>query len=279
LTPAALSPELRRALRLAAATLLVAAVYWLNQHTRPEIRLGILYFVPVLVVTWSDGLIWGVAFAAVTTLLRYVLALDQMPLDTPTPVRLTNEAAYLIVLAVAMTGLAKLQRTQSLLELLATHDLLTGTLNARSFTERLSQEFGRIRRYHRPLALLYLDLDDFKAVNDRHGHETGDAVLRLVADATRSAVRQSDIVGRLGGDEFAVLMPETEGPVAQAAAARLVGSIREGFRGTPSVTVSIGVVSTPNASAGPEELLRQADQAMYEAKRGGKDRVVQVALP
>ena len=116
-------------------------------------------------------------------------------------------------------------------------------------------------------------------MNDRHGHQTGDAVLRLVADATRRAVRQADIVGRLGGDEFAVLMPETEGGVAEAAATRLASGIRTVFRGTPSVTASIGLVSTVNAAtAGADELLRRADQAMYEAKRGGKDRVVQVAM-
>jgi len=182
------------------------------------------------------------------------------------------------VLGVAMAGLAQLQRTQTQLEMLASYDVLTGALNARTFGDRLTEELGRNRRYNRPLAVLYVDLDDFKSVNDRHGHQTGDAVLRLVAEATRRAVRLTDIVGRLGGDEFAVLMPETDGPVAEAAAARLLESIRTGFRGTPSVTASIGVVSAPNASAGPDALLRRADEAMYQAKRGGKDRVVQVAL-
>jgi diguanylate cyclase (GGDEF)-like protein len=103
-------------------------------------------------------------------------------------------------------------------------------------------------------------------------------VLRLVADATRTAVRQADIVGRLGGDEFGVLMPETDGMVAHAAATRLASSIRTVFRGTPSVTASIGVVSVTGTEAGTDELLQKADQAMYQAKRAGKDRVVQVAI-
>ena len=104
-------------------------------------------------------------------------------------------------------------------------------------------------------------------------------MLRLVVNATRRAVRQSDIVGRLGGDEFAVLMPETEGAVAEAAATRLADGIRTVFRGTPSVTASIGLVSTVNTSiVRAEDLLRRADEAMYDAKRGGKDRVVQVAI-
>src|SRR5213592_2081003 len=192
--------------------------------------------------------------------------------------RLANEGAYLAVVGVDITGLSQLRRTQGELHQLATQDTLTTVLNARAFSQELGQELGRNRRYGRPLALIYLDLDDFKRVNDAHGHATGDAVLRLVADATRSAVRQADVVGRLGGDEFAVLMPETEGTVAHAAANRLAVGIRTVFRGTPSVTASIGVVSVTGSEAGTDELLRKADQAMYEAKRSGKDRVVQVAL-
>jgi len=272
------SPRLRRVLRLCGGAAATALLYWFNSQTPPEVRLGILYLVPVLIVTWNDGLAWGGAFAIATALLRWVTGLDQMPFDTSTSARVANELAYLVVLGVAMAGLVQLRRTQAQLERLAAHDQLTGTLNAHTFTERLAQELDRNRRYSRPLALLYLDLDDFKAVNDRHGHQTGDAVLRLVADATRSAVRQSDIVGRLGGDEFAVLMPETEGPVAHAAATRLANGIRTVFQGTPPVTASIGVVSSLSAPAGAEELLQRADRAMYEAKRAGKDRVVQVAL-
>jgi diguanylate cyclase (GGDEF)-like protein len=272
-------PELRRALRLAGDMVLVGIVYALNSHAPIDLRLGILYIVPVLLVTWHDGIIWGVAFAVGTGVLRYLTGLDQMAPDTPLAIRLTNEGAYLIVLGVAMAGLAQLQRTQTALRQMATQDELTGALNARAFEERLAQELERDRRYNLPLALLYLDLDDFKMVNDRHGHRTGDAVLRLVVNATRRAVRQSDIIGRLGGDEFAVLMPETEGAVAEAAATRLAEGIRTVFRGTPSVTASVGVVAAVNAaSIRAEDLLRRADEAMYQAKRGGKDRVVQVTI-
>jgi diguanylate cyclase (GGDEF)-like protein len=272
-------PELRRALRLAGDIVLVGIVYALNSHAPIDLRLGILYIVPVLLVTWHDGIIWGVAFAVGTGVLRYLTGLDQMAPDTPLAIRLTNEGAYLIVLGVAMAGLAQLQHTQTALRQMATQDELTGALNARAFEERLAQELERDRRYNLPLALLYLDLDDFKMVNDRHGHRTGDAVLRLVVNATRRAVRQSDIIGRLGGDEFAVLMPETEGAVAEAAATRLAEGIRTVFRGTPSVTASVGVVAAVNAaSIRAEDLLRRADEAMYQAKRGGKDRVVQVTI-
>jgi diguanylate cyclase (GGDEF)-like protein len=271
---------LQRPLRIVGALLLIGLVYWVNTRTgtAPEVRLGVLYVIPVLLIAWHDGLAWGIAFALATCVLRLAVGIDQMPPATPLVARLVNEAAYLAVVGVAVAGLSQLRRTQAQLRQLATHDQLTDVLNVRAFSDELGQELGRNRRYGRPLALIYLDLDDFKRVNDAHGHATGDAVLRLVADAMRAAVRQADVVGRLGGDEFAVLMPETDGAVANAAATRLASNIRSVFRGTPSVTASIGVVSWTGTDADTDDLLRKADQAMYEAKRAGKDRVVQVAL-
>jgi len=270
--------RLGRVLRLIAWAALAAGVFVLNVRTSADLRLGILYVIPVVLAAWHDGLGWGISFALATALLRFGVGIDQMPLETPLQVRILNEVAYLAVVGVAIAGLSQLRRTQSQLQLLATHDPLTTVLNARAFASQVAQELGRNRRYGRPLALVYLDLDDFKKVNDAHGHATGDAVLRLVADAMRSAVRQADVVGRLGGDEFGVLMPETDGTVAHAVANRLAGGIRTVFRGTPSVTASIGVVAVSGTEAGSDELLRKADQAMYEAKRAGKDRVVQVTM-
>jgi len=182
------------------------------------------------------------------------------------------------VVGVAMAGLQRLRHSQAALARLATQDVLTNVLNARAFADRLGQELERNRRYPRPLALIYMDLDDFKVINDTHGHQTGDAVLRLVADAMRTSVRTADVVGRLGGDEFAVLMPETDAQLADAAAKRLVASLRNVFKGTPNVTASIGVVACTATEASTDDLLRRADQAMYDAKRAGKDRVVQVAV-
>jgi diguanylate cyclase (GGDEF)-like protein len=257
---------------------LTAAVFVLNARMPPDLRLGILFVIPVVLAAWHDGIGWGIALALGTALLRFSVGIDQMPISTPLQVRILNEVAYLVVVAVAIAGMSRVRHSQAQLELLATHDPLTNVLNPRAFTRELSQELSRNRRYGRPLALIYLDLDDFKKVNDAHGHATGDAVLRLVADAMRAAVRAADVVGRLGGDEFGVLMPETDAVVAHAAASRLVAGIRTVFRGTPSVTASIGVVAVAGTEAGTDELIRKADQAMYEAKRAGKDRVVQVAM-
>ena len=272
------SPALRRALRLAAYVVLMLLVYWANVFTPSTARLAILYVVPVLLVTWTDGVVWGIVFGVASIGLREMVAWDQMPPDTPLGWRIANGAAYVAVVALAMAGLENLRRSQALLARLVIQDQLTNVLNARAFAERLTQELDRNRRYPRPLALMYMDLDNFKVINDTHGHQTGDAVLRLVADAMRSSVRQADVVGRLGGDEFAVLMPETDAQLADAAAKRLVASLRNVFKGTPNVTASIGVVSCTATDASTDDLLRRADQAMYDAKKMGKDRVVQVAL-
>jgi len=276
--PALSSPTLRRALRLVGYVILTLVVYWVNAVTPPVGRFGILYTIPVLLVTWTEGLAWGIVFAVATTVFREAIAWVQMPADTPMLWRVMNGLAYLAVLGVAMAGLQTLRRSQAQLARLVTQDSLTHVLNARAFADRLGQELDRNRRYPRPLALMYMDLDNFKVINDTHGHQTGDAVLRLVADAMRSSVRQADVVGRLGGDEFAVLMPETDAPLADAAAKRLVVGLRTVFKGTPTVTASIGVVSCTVTDASTDDLLRRADQAMYDAKKSGKDRVVQVAL-
>jgi len=256
---------------------LTAAIYTANVLSPPQVRLGILYLVPILLATWYQGLWWGVAFLVGSMLLRIPVELAQQPNVTLVS-SFINQGSIAAVAGIAMAAFRNIRRTQSQLEDLAIHDPLTRVMNARTFSDRLGQELRRNRRYGRPLSLLYLDLDDFKVVNDSHGHQTGDAVLRLVAEAIRGAVRQADIVGRLGGDEFAVLMPETGADVAEAAAGRLAKSLREAFHGNPSVTASIGIVSCTDAGAGPDDVLHKADRAMYEAKKLGKDQAVKVAM-
>ena len=275
---ATLSPASRRLLvSLGGALVLTALIYLANTLTPSAIKLGLLYLIPVLLVTWYEGVFWGAAVTLATAVLRLVIEVEQVPQDT-IGVAVLNQLSFLAVAGIAIFGFRHIRRTQALLEDLAIRDPLTRVYNARAFAERLGQELKRTRRYGRPLSVLYLDLDDFKRVNDSHGHQTGDAVLKLVADAIRRAVRQADVVGRLGGDEFAVLMPETDGDLADAAAARLAKELRDAFKGTPAVTASVGVVSCTRAEAGVDEVLRQADQAMYQAKRKGKDQAVKVAI-
>jgi diguanylate cyclase (GGDEF)-like protein len=160
----------------------------------------------------------------------------------------------------------------------ASTDVLTGAANRRSLMERLRIEFDRVQR-HTDLhcSLLALDLDHFKAVNDRWGHAAGDAVLRHVTELMRQDTRQIDVVARSGGEEFTLLLPDTTPADAQALADRL----RRRIEHTPtrwheqvvSMTVSIGVSAVLGSDIGLDEVLARADRALYRAKAEGRNRV------
>jgi diguanylate cyclase (GGDEF)-like protein/PAS domain S-box-containing protein len=157
----------------------------------------------------------------------------------------------------------------------ATTDPLTGLANRQLFSRLLTSTIEQATRYHRNAALLFIDLDGFKAINDASGHAIGDAVLREIATRLRGAVRISDEVARLGGDEFVVILPEVrDRAVASSVAEKLLQEIARPF--TPaldaaSLTASIGVAMVPDDGVTYEGLLRAADTAMYRAKRTGKN--------
>ncbi len=165
---------------------------------------------------------------------------------------------------------------RQLLEL-ATTDGMTGLWNRRYFLEQAEVEFRKSSRYQTELAVLMFDVDHFKAVNDTHGHDTGDAVLIELARRCRQALREVDIVGRLGGEEFAALMPETDGERAAAAAERLRQLVAQTpFAGTASelaVTISVGVAARGSSPKNFAAMLKEADLALYRAKQAGRNRV------
>ena len=166
---------------------------------------------------------------------------------------------------------------------LASKDDLTGLFNRRHFFELTAKELERSRRYHTPAAMVFMDVDHFKIVNDTYGHRMGDAVLRGVADACKLTLRDNDLMGRFGGEEFAVLLPHTPLPEAMAVAERLRVAVESlavridpGDK-TVGVTVSVGVAEFGEAGGAADTLdavLERADQALYAAKEAGRNRVV-----
>lgn len=154
---------------------------------------------------------------------------------------------------------------------LAREDGLTGCLNQRAFREVLETEVDRAQRFGHPLGLVLVDLDEFKAVNDRRGHLAGDAVLANVGAMLRDMVRSIDAVGRIGGDEFALLLIET-GPSQALHVGRRVCERARATAGSTTTTVSVGVASLQRSSS-PTMLLADADVALYAAKRAGRDTV------
>ncbi|WP_051304498.1 GGDEF domain-containing protein [Chitinilyticum litopenaei] len=162
------------------------------------------------------------------------------------------------------------------LEVTARTDPLTGLMNRRAFFERAAQEVARSARNHQPLALLMLDIDFFKRINDTHGHEAGDRALVRLADVLRGQLRNIDVLARMGGEEFALLLPDTDQVAAPLIAERLRQAVAQQTLGSGEAafgfTVSLGV-----AARQPDEpidtLLNRADKALYKAKHAGRNRV------
>jgi diguanylate cyclase (GGDEF)-like protein len=160
----------------------------------------------------------------------------------------------------------------------ASHDGLTGLYNHRTFYSLLNDEIVRTQRYKHPLSLLMLDIDRFKRVNDTHGHQAGDAILKGLSDLLGKQARATDRVCRYGGEEITVILPETEAAAAMIIAERLRAAVeRQSFDidggKTVGITVSIGVATYPQPVDTMEQLVKAADTAMYAAKQGGRNRV------
>lgn len=179
---------------------------------------------------------------------------------------------------VTLRDISEHKSRENRLRRLASIDDLTQVANRRHFMALLDRETGRARRYGHAVAMLMVDADHFKAINDQYGHETGDRALQLLARVARKACRAADVVGRIGGEEFAILLPETRIEKALHVAER----IRLAVAQTPlmvsgralHMTVSLGAAAACGAACDSQELLQRADAALYAAKNQGRNRVV-----
>jgi len=175
---------------------------------------------------------------------------------------------------------AQLRRANEELATVAATDSLTGLPNRRAFEQALRRDLARAERSKEPLAVVMIDVDFFKKVNDTYGHATGDVVLRCLADVVRSTLRTGDIAARLGGEEFVALLPNAnvEGGkiVAERLRAKLAATGMPGPAGSFNVSASFGVAAVQGAACrgADSSLLERADAALYEAKRSGRNRVV-----
>jgi diguanylate cyclase (GGDEF)-like protein len=237
-----------------------------------------LSVVAITIIAWRWGR--GPALAALFLMAlggSVSLAPDPGSRSVPTALILSASLAFLAVL---IASLVSVHRDESLqLAQLAFHDPLTRLPNRALFMDRLKQASARSFRHNRMIALMYLDFDDFKLINDRFGHAAGDAVLANVGDRLRNLVRDTDTVARLGGDEFAVLLEDVEDREAACIVARRLLDVLT--YPTPYHTerlrcgASIGIAYANGGLPSPDELLRPADEALYRAKRDRKGSYVE----
>jgi diguanylate cyclase (GGDEF)-like protein len=248
---------------------------YLDYVTGAELSPQILYLIPVGMVAWCAGHNFGYLLAANVGLAR--IGSDWL-LSSDIPVSFQaqwNAASQFVVALTFAHLLASLRLRLEKEQILARTDALTQINNARSFIECSAVEIERARRRKHSFVLAYLDCDGFKQINDHLGHATGDLLLQSVAATMKSSVRSFDVVARLGGDEFVILLPEVTAqqaqPILERVRERLLGAMRaESW----AVTFSIGAVIFEKPPSSSTEMLRLGDDAMYRAKKGGKDRIV-----
>jgi len=268
---------------LAATLPVVGLIGWLDFATGP-VAMSLVYFLPIVFAAWFSGRAPAivVAMGAGVAWLASEFALMQHP-DAIILWNGFTRTTTFVAIAV-MVGIVRNDRDQldamnaRLAEALAIEtrvartDPLTGLPNSRSFREALDREVARSRRENSPLSISYIDLDNFKRINDSMGHDVGDEVLRRVGDALRRSIRAEDVVARLGGDEFAILSvrPTEEGLTAIANRIQAeIGIIARDFEGI-GFGCTIGMILFPVSPADAVAAVREADKLMYEIKARAK---------
>ena len=240
--------------------------------TGNELTLSLFYLVPIVLVTWAVDGKTGLfmSFISGLTLLGAEMAAGQ---TYSQPIfYLLNTLIRTLFYVVVVYLVAELQKSRREEQMAARTDFVTGAVNARYFNELLQMEISRIRRYPHPITLVYIDVDNFKLVNDLFGHKIGDDVLRCIATELKSQLRVTDTVARLGGDEFVMLLPSTRQSEARLVVSKVYTNLIEQMRQRNwPVTFSMGAVTCEFSPYSAEQLVNMADELMYEVKNSTKN--------
>jgi diguanylate cyclase (GGDEF)-like protein len=273
-----------------AALATIALVGWIDYLTGTAVQSVMFYVLPIVLVGLNLERRWVVLTSLLSSLAWTAIEFSTVEFRHPA-ISIWNEAAALFIFLLVGLTISTVRREQNRLQLAndrindlleaATRDARTDPLtdlpNLRHFVENLHLEIARCRRDGKPMCLLYLDLDNFKLVNDRHGHAQGDVVLKGIAEALKRTLRASDLAARLGGDEFAALLWQAELTGSRIVGERVLRAVRE--LAAPyadcNLGASIGVAWFERPPADPDDALEEADAAMYEAKNE-KNKVVVV---
>jgi diguanylate cyclase (GGDEF)-like protein len=254
---------------------LVGLLGFIDFLTGNEFSISLFYLIPIFLSTWYMNRSMGM-FISFLCVVTWGGADYFVGIDYSNPITyFWNMLIRLGFFIITTYLVSELHKTQKEVIKLARTDYVSGAINSRYFHELLKIELDRSRRYKRAFTLVYLDLDDFKQVNDRFGHDEGDKLIRFIADELKSQVRNIDIVARLGGDEFSILFPET----GQTESITVMSKTHENLakklsQKFPFVTFSAGAVTyalTPNST---EETIKIADELMYSVKNSTKNGIL-----
>ncbi len=237
-----------------------------------EVSFAFFYVIPVSLASWALGRAagrWIAVVSAVVWQAANLLAGEHFSTPWINIWNTITRLGFFLIISTLLTEIHTLLQNESQL---SRTDHLTGILNRRAFFETAGLELQRVKRNRMPLTIAYLDLDDFKIINDTFGHQTGDQVLQKIAGLLSLQLRRMDTVARVGGDEFAILLPETNEEAAHKVTPRLFHALQDEIQQENwPITFSMGILTCAVAPLNVDELLHLADQLMYDAKKEGKD--------
>jgi diguanylate cyclase (GGDEF)-like protein len=260
--------------QLALAIALIGITGFFDLLTGYEIAFSLFYLIPIYWITWIRGREWGIIAALLSALVWFAADMAAGHSYADAAVLVWN-ALLLLTLFVIFTFLFSALRNAFRRESELAHtDGLTGAVNVRLFNELAQVDLDRLQRFGRAFTLAYLDLDNFKAVNDQYGHAMGDKALSTIVRFFQDHLRKIDVVARLGGDEFALLLPETNQESARVVIPKLQAGLLETMRQNNwPITFSTGVLTCNAAPPSIDELVRKADALMYSVKQAGKNAI------
>jgi diguanylate cyclase (GGDEF)-like protein len=254
--------------------LLVILVGALDLVTGGEINFSLFYLVPIALVSWYCGRSAGITISLLSAIAWFYGESVSHQIYTNVIIRYWNTGIRLGFFLVVTLLIARLKQALNAEQELAQKDALTGVANSRYFHALVENELTRSIRFQKPLTIAYIDLDNFKFVNDHYGHDVGDQVIQLAAHAMEQSIRKIDNIGRLGGDEFAILFSETNQENASKAVNRLQQNLLAVMQDNHwPVTFSIGVFTCENPICNANQLFKEADDLMYLAKHQGKNAI------
>jgi diguanylate cyclase (GGDEF)-like protein len=260
---------------LFAASGVILLLGFIHFTTGTEYALSLFFLFPIVFSTWYVGIKSGVGMAFFGTITWLVADLLLRGKYSDVNVPFINESFRLIVFLFAAGLVHVLKNALEDQKQIARTDVLTGMSNRMSFFEVAEREMSRARRFNYPLSIIYMDIDNFKFVNDTSGHRSGDRLLQTVADTIQANIRSIDVAARLGGDEMGILLAENDVSGAKALAEKLQKKLAaQMLRHRWPVTFSMGVATFPNIGISVGDMLNVADNLMYIAKKGGKNKIV-----
>jgi diguanylate cyclase (GGDEF)-like protein len=252
----------------------------LDYSTGMEVNISVFYLIPVFLACWFVGKFAGILLSVLGAVTWFMTDIGAGRDYSHHGVAYWNTAVMLSFFLIVTFSLSALKRAFDHVNSIAKTDPLTGAANMRAFLEVAGREIALARRHARVFSLAYLDLDNFKLVNDKLGHTTGDELLRTFAAVLNRETRAADFVARVGGDEFVILFPDTDEASATRALQRLeklIGAMMQA-RGWP-VTMSVGLVTFRRPPDSVDAMIGQADSAMYRAKGTGKNTTCYESFP